>query len=468
MRKKREREREKLDEAEAPVPSLSARVIHWLDRREQPAPQGIDQAEWDYAARYARGRYEIGVDHYRDVFHALGWTNLKEGLDCGSGSGHWAIAFALDNERATGIDRNDAFVHLANSAATVAGVGGRVRHQIGSIEALPFPDQAFDAVWSHGVLMFCDPADSFSEIARVLKPGGQFYCGYSSFGSRLAAIYHRFLDGDRQQLGSQIGSYIGLALQRKGLARTPWGMLRSASVDELAKVCRAYDLHWVAQPGSQDGAAKFAGIPGTIDLLCIKSGKNRSIRTQITGLSLAKDETRRRLWDLIALGLGKLVYRILNEIRAPLNDPDIRSMYVLAAIGAGHGEAAADYAEQGIDPLVSGLLALDRSEFLNAETAFRRLAISHPDRSFLLGTALLLSGAPDDALDVFEQGAHEERQRHSVECALGAILARIESAEWPELGQRVATALRLLPGALGASKGEIDLLIADVLASRSN
>src|SRR5207247_329585 len=182
----------------------SARILDWLDGQEQTLPNGIGRSEWKYAVGYARERYRRGVEHYRRPFHELGWSGMRHGLDAGSGAGHWGIAFALDNERVTGIDRNEEFVLIANGAADMAGLAGRVRHQLGNVEALAFPDGCFDAVWSHGVLMFCDTEISIAEISRVLEPGGQFYCGYSSPGFRLAAIYQRVLTGDRTQLRAQI------------------------------------------------------------------------------------------------------------------------------------------------------------------------------------------------------------------------------------------------------------------------
>ena len=169
--------------------TLTTRVLDWLDREREARPPGIDERAWDYAVRYTRGRYQIGLERYRRLFHELGWSGKRHGLDIGSGAGHWAVAFALDNEQVTGIDRSKGFVHLANGAAAELGLAGRVRHQLGRAEELDFPDASFDAAWSHSVLMFCDTEDSISEIARVLEPGGQFYCGYSSTGFRLRRIY---------------------------------------------------------------------------------------------------------------------------------------------------------------------------------------------------------------------------------------------------------------------------------------
>jgi SAM-dependent methyltransferase len=450
-----------LEGGEGMAADLSARVLDWLDSQQQGVPDGIDRSEWEYAVRYARGRYEVGVEHYRRLFHELGWSGMRHGLDAGSGAGHWTIAFALDNERASGIDPNEAFVRLANGAAEAAGLAASVRHHRGSVEKLAFPDGCFDAVWSHGVLMFCDTEDAITEISRVLSPGGQFYCGYSSLGARLAAIYHRLLDADRKQLGAQIGSYLGIAFQREGLARTPWGSLRGATAEELAAVCQVFGLRLLRQPGLQDGGHEFAGIPATVDLLCVRDGDDQASRSALLGLSLANEAGRKRHHELVRLGLGKLVYGVLRERGELPSDPDIRSLYVLAAMGAGRASEVAGLAEAGIDPLVRGLLAFDQAEFAKAVAAFHSLAPNHPDRSFLLGSALLQSGAIDEAVSEFEKGGAENNR--PVECGLGAMLARTETAEWPELRQRMVQVLGLLPAELGASTAGIDSL-ADRLA----
>lgn len=48
---------------------------------------------------------------------------------------------------------------------------------VGSVLALPFPDNTFDLVYSQAVLEHVtDPALAIREMVRVLKPGGTFHC----------------------------------------------------------------------------------------------------------------------------------------------------------------------------------------------------------------------------------------------------------------------------------------------------
>ena len=63
---------------------------------------------------------------------------------------------------------------VAARHAEEAGLGERLRFQLGDVESLPFPDEQFDLVvstlslhhWQH-------PSKGLQEIFRVLKPGGQ-------------------------------------------------------------------------------------------------------------------------------------------------------------------------------------------------------------------------------------------------------------------------------------------------------
>ena len=54
-----------------------------------------------------------------------------------------------------------------------------VDFRVGNIAQLPYPDQHFDVVVSHGVLdhiSMDDAKQAVAEVARVLTTGGLFYC----------------------------------------------------------------------------------------------------------------------------------------------------------------------------------------------------------------------------------------------------------------------------------------------------
>ena len=107
-------------------------------------------------------------------------------LDVGAGSGRAAIGVALARPQTTvvgvdiysgywGIDENTPERFMRN--ARIAGVAGRASARVGDMRQLPFPDGQFDAVVSSYAIDHLRRAErpkALTEIARVLKPGGDF------------------------------------------------------------------------------------------------------------------------------------------------------------------------------------------------------------------------------------------------------------------------------------------------------
>ncbi|PWJ22196.1 bifunctional 2-polyprenyl-6-hydroxyphenol methylase/3-demethylubiquinol 3-O-methyltransferase UbiG [Jannaschia seohaensis] len=113
----------------------------------------------------------------------------KDVLDLGCAGGFLAEALDDRGARVTGIDpAADAIV----AARAHAEAGGReIRYDVGVGEALPYGDASFDAVACVDVLEHVrDLGQVMREVARVLRPGGQFF--YDTINrnplSRLAVI----------------------------------------------------------------------------------------------------------------------------------------------------------------------------------------------------------------------------------------------------------------------------------------
>jgi SAM-dependent methyltransferase len=108
---------------------------------------------------------------------SLGRLELGERvLDIGSGAGTDSLVAAQmvgDEGHVTGIDMTPEMLAKARSAA--AELGRRnVEFVESEAERLPFPDASFDVVISNGVIDLVPDKDAvFSEIFRVLKPGGR-------------------------------------------------------------------------------------------------------------------------------------------------------------------------------------------------------------------------------------------------------------------------------------------------------
>lgn len=98
-------------------------------------------------------------------------------LDLGSGAGNdcfVARAIVGESGKVTGIDFTDAMLVKANENAQKLGYTN-VEFVKGDIEDMPLPANTFDVVVSNCVLnLVPDKKKAFSEIIRVLKPGGHF------------------------------------------------------------------------------------------------------------------------------------------------------------------------------------------------------------------------------------------------------------------------------------------------------
>ena len=98
-------------------------------------------------------------------------------LDLGSGAGNDCfVARSIVGEAGsvTGLDFTDAMLEKANRNNQKMGFKN-VNFVKGDIEHIPLPDNSFDVVISNCVLnLVPDKTKAFSEIRRVLKPGGHF------------------------------------------------------------------------------------------------------------------------------------------------------------------------------------------------------------------------------------------------------------------------------------------------------
>ncbi len=95
-------------------------------------------------------------------------------LDCGSGPGSITAGLAevVSPGEVTGIEIEASQVELAQANAAKAGLTN-LKFEQGSAYELPYPDNHFDAVFSHAMLEhLTDPAAAATEMRRVLKPGG--------------------------------------------------------------------------------------------------------------------------------------------------------------------------------------------------------------------------------------------------------------------------------------------------------
>jgi SAM-dependent methyltransferase len=122
---------------------------------------------------------EASCESFAGVANPFSMGPLQPGedvLDVGSGAGMDSLVAAQmvgPGGSVTGIDMTPEMVAKARGSVAVMGLGN-VTVVEGSAEHLPFDDASFDVVISNGVIDLIPDKDAvFSEITRVLRPGGR-------------------------------------------------------------------------------------------------------------------------------------------------------------------------------------------------------------------------------------------------------------------------------------------------------
>ena len=99
---------------------------------------------------------------------------LDAGCGLGGPSRHLAAKYGC---RVTGIDLSRSFCDVAKAFAVRFGFENKLSYQQGSVLDLPYEDNSFDVVWTQHVSMNIENKQQFfSELYRVLKPGGFLAC----------------------------------------------------------------------------------------------------------------------------------------------------------------------------------------------------------------------------------------------------------------------------------------------------
>lgn len=153
----------------------------------------------------------------RDTVERAGLRPAERVLDIGCGTGTLAIEVArvAPNCEVHAIDPAAAMIGRARQKARDAGVD--VRFQVGVAEALTYPEEAFDVVFSSLMLHHLPPslrAPFFGEVLRVLRPGGRLVLvDFDGSGGpmlhRLAGLFgtHRHEHDHEHDITHQVESF---------------------------------------------------------------------------------------------------------------------------------------------------------------------------------------------------------------------------------------------------------------------
>jgi len=137
-------------------------------------------------------------DRHAATHAAFFIDHLKPGmtiLDCGCGPGSITLDFAelVAPGKAIGVDIGPAQIEKAKLLQARRNVPNAAFH-LGDVNALPFADDRFDALFAHGVIeYFRDPVRAFGELRRVLKPGGVLGARHGDWGGFLLATKNEYI-----------------------------------------------------------------------------------------------------------------------------------------------------------------------------------------------------------------------------------------------------------------------------------
>jgi ubiquinone/menaquinone biosynthesis C-methylase UbiE len=220
-------------------------------------------------AEDAAAAYDSVLGRVMDPFVAavVGGADVRVGdrvLDLACGSGFAARRAAIRagaGGRVVGVDVNAAMLAVARRAPAASGAAPFGWCRAGA-EALPFADDAFDAVvCQQGAQFFPDLTAAVVEVARVLRPGGR--CAATVWAEAESSPFFAAMSAAITQVaGAQAGaSYAGVFACGTGRLA---GLFRSAGLSAV----RAERVSVpVRLPGFADFAASFvAALPWAVAL----------------------------------------------------------------------------------------------------------------------------------------------------------------------------------------------------------
>lgn len=131
---------------------------------------GEKRGSREFFCKYREFRYDS--EWHIPLLVPFSETRGKAVLEIGCGNGADGTLFAQAGAIYTGVDLTNAAVEATRQHFEALGLKGNF--QIEHAEDLSFPDECFDFVYSYGVLHHtANPNQAFSEVWRVLKPGGK-------------------------------------------------------------------------------------------------------------------------------------------------------------------------------------------------------------------------------------------------------------------------------------------------------
>lgn len=121
-------------------------------------------------------------------------TKQSQIADIGCGTGGQTMTLAKHVEgKITALDLFPDFINIFNHNAEQAGLQDRVKGIVGSMDNLPFQEEALDLIWSEGAIYNIGFERGFNEWRKYLKTGGYIAVSEASwFTDERPAEIHKF------------------------------------------------------------------------------------------------------------------------------------------------------------------------------------------------------------------------------------------------------------------------------------
>jgi SAM-dependent methyltransferase len=237
-----------------------------------PAESAWPDADWfvgmglsAYETDFCVTEYGRGLDYYLARLDRLMLSGERV-LDAGCGVGQWALALS---HRYAQVDAVDIHAERLTTLRAVAALteADNIHIQPAAIDALPFENDTFDAVFCYGVIMFTPMRHSLAELYRVLKPGGRLYVCLNADG-----WYHMLL---ATRSDPALCSYMRHILAKTYLAQQAGVAITPETFAPYAAACQA--LKQQHQRFGRDVWKIVAKLPYAADWLARQLGKNSAL-----------------------------------------------------------------------------------------------------------------------------------------------------------------------------------------------
>lgn len=154
-------------------PAAPSSAAHDSDSERIERERAYHNLRFQDETRLAQNKYYAAVykakSEYINLVRRL--ANQADVLEYGCATGEVSLSLAPLCRSIIGIDISDVVVEADNNRAKQVGLSN-IDFRVMNAEAMTFADNSFDLVFGSGIIHHLDIEKAYSEIARVLRPGG--------------------------------------------------------------------------------------------------------------------------------------------------------------------------------------------------------------------------------------------------------------------------------------------------------